>query len=207
MRSLRRILFGFLSVIALAGCGETVARYGSYWDSHRYLSPINFMPANAPSMRNRFYQNPGEGDAMDREHLGIDIIAALGSPVLAPAPGTVRSVFFEPMYGNNIVIDHGTDAMGLRIQTSYKHLQSQTVQAGDVVTRGQQIGTLGRSGILSAGILHLHYMVLREGEHRSIKAVDPNDFWVDGAGRVACFDPTREYADVPFRTTYPVACR
>jgi len=50
--------------------------------------------------------------------------------------------------GIEFVIDHGDNKDGLRINTQYKHLQTQLVRVGDTVMRGQQIGTLGRTGVL-----------------------------------------------------------
>lgn len=165
------------------------------------------MPANAPSIMNLYFELPTIGAEQKQGHLAIDIIAALGTPVIAPADGRVIRVFTEPMYGNNIVIDHGVNTAGQRVHTSYMHLQTQGVAVGETVQRGQQIGTLGRSGVLSGGVLHLHFSVLVENRRGRMDPADPNRFWVDGSGIVTCFDWAKEWPDTEFLTTYPVVCR
>ena len=86
-------------------------------------------------------------------HSGIDLAAALGTAVQAPnngkvtlaAPGLLST-------GNTIVIDHG---MGLF--TSYYHLDTMNVTAGDMVNKGDVIGTVGTTGFSTGA--HLHYAV------------------------------------------------
>ena len=92
------------------------------------------------------------------------------------------------------------------IHTQYKHLQSQLVSVEDTVVRGQQIGTLGRTGVLSGGLLHLHFEVQLEGRFRRMEPVNPNVYWVNGFGAVTCFDETTDWPDTPFQITYPVRC-
>ena len=63
-------------------------------------------------------------------------------PTIAAAPGRVIRAFAGPAYGNQLTIDHGRDAGGRHLTTSYLHLQRRLVRVGDRVLRGQQIGTL-----------------------------------------------------------------
>lgn len=56
-------------------------------------------------------------------------------------------------------------------------------------------------------MVHLHFEVQVKEPHRELKAEDPNLFWVNGVGEITCFDRTAQYADRPFKTTYPVRCR
>lgn len=90
-------------------------------------------------------------------HEGIDLAGPAGQPVYATGDGVVESteVNFSG-YGNVIVIDHG-----FGYKTRYAHLKEIKVTAGQVVIRGDRIGTLGSSG-LSTGP-HLHYEVLYRG--------------------------------------------
>lgn len=85
-------------------------------------------------------------------HPGIDIAAAFGTPVRAPADGVVLKASFGNGYGREIVIDHGNG-----IETVYGHLSGFAVTDGERVRRGQIIGYLGDSG-RSTGP-HLHYEV------------------------------------------------
>ena len=64
-------------------------------------------------------------------HSGVDISAVVGSPVIAPADGTVTFADFQGGYGRAVVIDH---AHG--ITTRYGHLSSFAVAAGQYVHRG-----------------------------------------------------------------------
>lgn len=83
-------------------------------------------------------------------HAGVDFRAPSGTPVYAPAGGTV--VLAEPMtmLGNAIVIDHGWGLL-----TGYWHLSSIEVQVGQQVAAGDLIGKVGSTG-LSTGA-HLHW--------------------------------------------------
>ena len=208
---MRRFIGGrFIALsILLAGCIETGNNYGEVWSGagQQATSAIS-LPANAPSLSNIYYVAPASNRGFEsgEEHLGIDVIAALGTPVIAPADGRVIKTFADPFYGNNIVLDHGDNANGVRVHTQYKHLQKQLVSIGDTVMRGQQIGTLGRTGVLSGGLLHLHFEVQLEGRFRRMEPVDPNTYWVNGEGAVTCFDSTIDWPETGFQITYPVPC-
>ncbi|MBZ5658436.1 MAG: M23 family metallopeptidase [Acidobacteriia bacterium] len=85
-------------------------------------------------------------------HSGVDISAVVGSPVIAPADGTVTFADFMGGYGRAVVLDH---AHG--VSTRYGHLSSFAVAAGQYVHRGDTLGYVGLSG-RSTGP-HLHYEV------------------------------------------------
>jgi murein DD-endopeptidase MepM/ murein hydrolase activator NlpD len=96
-----------------------------------------------------------------RAHEGIDVSAPMGSPIVAPASGIVKSVGREAGYGNTFEIDHGNG-----IVTRFAHCSRIVVREGARVTRGQVVATVGNTG-LSTGP-HLHYEV-----HVNGKPVDP----------------------------------
>lgn len=87
-----------------------------------------------------------------RPHEGIDVSAPMGTPIEAPAAGTIVSAGWETGYGNTIEIDHG---FGLR--TKFAHCSRLLVGRGQRVQRGQRIALVGNTG-LSTGP-HLHYEV------------------------------------------------
>jgi murein DD-endopeptidase MepM/ murein hydrolase activator NlpD len=93
-----------------------------------------------------------------RPHMGIDIVANIGTPVVASANGRVASAGHRGDYGLLIEIDHGHG-----IRTRYAHLSGTSVKVGQMVKRGQEIGAVGTTG-LSVGP-HLHYEVLVNGRH------------------------------------------
>jgi murein DD-endopeptidase MepM/ murein hydrolase activator NlpD len=104
----------------------------------------------------------------NRAHEGIDLSAPMGAPIIAPAAGVIRSVSYEDGYGRTFEIDHGNG-----IVTKFAHCSRIVVRAGQSVTRGQLIATVGNSG-LSTGP-HLHYEV-----HVNGRPVDPLKYVLPG---------------------------
>lgn len=105
---------------------------------------------------------------ISRPHNGIDIAAATGEPILAPAKGVVHFVGYRPGgYGNVVEIDHGFGYV-----TRFAHCSRLLVRKGQSVDRGQVIADVGSTG-LSTGP-HLHYEVEVDG-----KQVDPLDFIIE----------------------------
>ena len=129
--------------------------------------------------------------------------------MIAPADGVVVSSYYEPMYGNRIMIRHAKNADGDDLLTRYYHLNARKVRKGDRVARGQLIGRLGATGLL-APHLHLHFETLRiepRGPFDTPVPMNPHLFWWDGVGRITCYDKDRRYEEGGFRLTYPVPCR
>ncbi len=85
-------------------------------------------------------------------HSGIDVSAARGTKVVAPADGVVVAIGRRGPYGQSIIIDHGNDVI-----TRYGHLDRYNVVAGQSVRRGDVIGFVGSTGRSNAP--HLHYEV------------------------------------------------
>ncbi len=82
-------------------------------------------------------------------HKGLDLRAATGTPVHAPAPGVVR-LGKDLFYGGNLVLlDHG-----LGLFTAYAHLSKIQVAVGQTVQTGQILGLSGATGRVSAAHLH-----------------------------------------------------
>ena len=100
-------------------------------------------------------------------HAGLDLIGSggpAGTPVLAVADGVVLDVAPRVAYGTTVVVDHGG-----RIATVSAHLGSTSVSVGDVVTRGQPLGTMGATGFATGA--HLHFEIRLDGV-----AVDPEPY-------------------------------
>ena len=107
-------------------------------------------------------------DHTEKHHFGIDIIAPLGTPIIATASGQVREAKFQKNgYGNYVWIDHAEG-----ISTRYAQLERYIVKEDDMVKQGQVIGYLGSSGRSTAP--HLHYAVMRNSRH-----VDPSKYIQD----------------------------
>lgn len=195
----------FLVLCGLVACNgiEMTGTFDDYDAFTEEAIPI-VMPPNANFQSQQFHRAKERGKAA---HNGLDIWGRLRTPILAAAPGRVTRSYYEPNYGHRVVIDHGTDTNGDRVETVYKHLKERQVAEGDTVTRAQQIGTMGATGALGM-MVHLHFEVWRRkpGSRHAV-AYDPQLFWVQGPGRVTCFDKTARYPEAPFRTTYPVICK
>lgn len=97
-------------------------------------------------------------------HSGVDIDARFGDPVVATADGVVKKTGWEGSYGKTVVIRHEQG-----FETIYGHLSKISVEEGQKVKVGEEIGKAGNTG-RSTGT-HLHYEVLKDG-----KRVNPSNF-------------------------------
>ncbi len=103
-------------------------------------------------------------------HNGIDITAAQGTPVIAPAEGLViEAEYNKDAYGNRIKIQHGEEYV-----TVYAHLSGFNVKAGDKVKAYDVIGYVGSTGLATRA--HLHYEIRKFPETEPISYLDPMDF-------------------------------
>lgn len=90
-------------------------------------------------------------------HLGLDIAAPAGSPVIASADGVVTSSGWKGNGGGLVIaIDHGNGMV-----TLYNHLGSLWVAAGATVTAGQGIAAVGCTGVCTGP--HVMYSVIVDG--------------------------------------------
>jgi murein DD-endopeptidase MepM/ murein hydrolase activator NlpD len=117
---------------------------------------------------NSEYGNRQSPWSTDREfHNGLDIRAERGTPIYAPAVGTVMHAGPAQEYGITIILDHGQD-----IRSLYGHLSKLNVQHGQKVERGAIIGYTGNTGRSSGP--HLHYEIHVKGQ-----AVNPRGYLWD----------------------------
>ena len=103
----------------------------------------------------------GFGMRWGRMHEGIDIAAALGTPIHAAASGTVIHAGWLGGYGNLVVVDHGDG-----LATAYAHAFAILVAVGQQVSQGDTLSLVGSTGNSSGP--HLHFEVRVNGS-----AVDP----------------------------------
>ncbi|MGH7314308.1 MAG: M23 family metallopeptidase, partial [Candidatus Rokuibacteriota bacterium] len=132
------------------------------WDG-AFLQPKNTKVfSNFAETRIYRYQ----GREIDTQiHFGYDLASIKQASVPAANNGVV--VFAGPLtiYGNTIIVDHG-----LGLMTLYGHLSTIGVKGGERVTRGQEIGRTGTTGLATGD--HLHYEVLVHGV-----SVTPLEWW------------------------------
>lgn len=142
----------------------------THLEERRHLR--NHTPSIAP-VRGWFIS--GYGNRLDpftgevKMHEGLDIAAPPGTPIVAPADGTVRSVHRSTGFGLTLVIDHG---YGYR--TLYGHCQRVRVDVGTRVKRGDIIAYVGTTGKATGP--HLHYEV-----HVAQKPVNPIGYILSSA--------------------------
>jgi murein DD-endopeptidase MepM/ murein hydrolase activator NlpD len=86
-------------------------------------------------------------------HEGVDFSAYGGTPVYAPAAGTVVLAEFLYVRGGAVILDHG-----LGIYSGYYHMSDVTVEVGEVVTAGRMVGAVGTTGLSTGN--HLHWDLL-----------------------------------------------
>ena len=98
-------------------------------------------------------------------HLGFDLATVQQAPVHASNAGVVLHADFLGIYGNCVILDHG-----LGVQSLYAHLSTIGVKVGDTVTKGQELGRTGTTGL--AGGDHLHFTMLVQGV-----PVNPVEWW------------------------------
>jgi murein DD-endopeptidase MepM/ murein hydrolase activator NlpD len=97
-------------------------------------------------------------------HKGVDFAGKEGADVLAVGDGVVTWSGKRSGYGNLVEINHANGYV-----TRYGHNNSNTVEVGEAVKKGQQIALIGSTG-RSTGP-HVHFEVLRNG-----KQVNPAKF-------------------------------
>ena len=91
-----------------------------------------------------------------RVHNGIDITAESGTQVCAAANGTVYTTYEDDTMGTTVVIHHEGGYV-----TKYASLSKDlSVSAGDVVTLGQPLGTVGNTALVESAVGdHVHFSV------------------------------------------------
>jgi len=94
-------------------------------------------------------------------HSGLDIAADTGTPILAPASGTVTLTGDFYFNGNTVFVDHGQGLISMMC-----HLSRIDVSEGDTVARGDVLGQVGATGRVTGP--HLHWSVSMNGNR-----VDP----------------------------------
>jgi murein DD-endopeptidase MepM/ murein hydrolase activator NlpD len=123
--------------------------------------PVRGWPSSGFQWRN----DPFTGNR--KFHFGLDIVASPGSPVVAPADGTIIAAASDNSLGNHVRILHGNG-----VTTIYGHLRIILVRVGQRVKRRDPIGEVGSTG-MSIGP-HLHYEV-----RKNDRAVNPYGYIIE----------------------------
>ena len=103
-----------------------------------------------------------------KNHSGMDIAAAKGTPVRAAAGGVVTLAATNGGYGQCIILNHGV-VDGVSLASLYGHNSQLLVSKGDRVEKGDLIAYVGSTGVSTGP--HLHFEVRENGA-----AVNPRKY-------------------------------
>lgn len=124
------------------------------WGAGGFVAPVEGRVSSSFGWRNVSVNG-------NRYHGGLDIAAAMGTPVGAARSGVVTRAGWWGTYGNVVVLDHGDGT-----ETRYAHLSAITVRVGQGLRQGDVLGRVGSTGASTGP--HLHFEVRFDG-----RAVDP----------------------------------
>ena len=129
----------------------------SIFKSTPLKSPIT---PSAVAIITQEFKNPG--------HIGLDMVAPIGTPIMAAGDGNVVFSGWTNEGGNTIVLYHQGGYV-----TLYRHNSRNIVLNNQAVKQGDVIAFLGNSGETSSGP-HLHYEIWQNGE-----PINPRQFLLD----------------------------
>ncbi len=116
-------------------------------------------PLSSPFGLRRFFNGEERNP-----HSGLDFAASLGTPIKAPAAGTVILVGDYFFNGRTVFIDHGQGFISM-----FCHLSAVDVKVGDKLARGAVLGNVGMTGRATGP--HMHWNISLNGSR-----VDPAIF-------------------------------
>ena len=122
-------------------------------------------------------------DPMDKSkqqmHKGIDIRAKHDDVLATENGGKVVAVNHNTNTGGgkSVTVEYARKD-GSKVQTTYMHLSSISVKAGDEVKAGQKLGVSGNTGTRTTGE-HLHFGVKNISADGKVRDVDPASYLAD----------------------------
>lgn len=133
---------------------------------------------------NGFYPYGSTGQGKYLLHHGVDIANPAGTPLVAPADGLVVFAGTDDQeaigpttdfYGKAVVIELDRRYHEQPVYVLLGHMQEVQVQPGQRVTRGQQVGLVGMSGIAMGPHVHVE---VRIGQNDYWHTRNP-EFWLE----------------------------
>jgi murein DD-endopeptidase MepM/ murein hydrolase activator NlpD len=115
-------------------------------------SPLRFTRISSRFSRARFHPIL----KTTRPHLGVDYAAPAGTPVLAAGRGVVTLAGWLGGFGRTVKVRHPNG-----YETLYAHLARLLVRSGQRVEQGQELGTVGSTGLATGP--HLDYRMTKDG--------------------------------------------
>nr|WP_290668801.1 M23 family metallopeptidase [Ardenticatena sp.] len=96
-----------------------------------------------------------QGEPPGAYHAALDIAAEEGTPVYATADGVVAFSADVRIRGKLVIINHGAG-----LYSAYFHMADRLVAEGQQVSQGEQIGTVGNTGLSTGPHLHWELRIL-----------------------------------------------
>jgi len=143
-----------------------------YWEGE-FIMPVEGGRVSPADFGKRRYVN---SSPTSYRHNGLDIGQDEGTPVMATNNGRVLIADYLIETGNTVVIEHG---YGLK--SWYYHMKDLNVKTGDMVKKGDVIGTVGSTGFSTGPHLHFSFTV--------------NDVWINPITVIEQGIPLVETAD------------
>ena len=140
---------------------EMIREQGELWESTPIITPVD---AEEYWFSSGFGWRRSPLTGVKEFHDGLDISAAEGTPIVAPADGRVIKIGYDKYLGKYLQVDHGWGCT-----TKYGHLSGFHVTSGQEVKRGEVIAFMGSTG--SSTGPHLHYQIEVNG-----KTVNPINY-------------------------------
>lgn len=130
-----------------------------YLDKRYFLCPIEYkgcIVIRNDNMGDGFFAASRSGN---RLHQGVDLLAEIGTPVLAVRSGRVIAATISKGMGNYVIIKHAAG-----ISTIYGHLSRIDARRGEFVRQGQLIGAVGKTGNANYRdmLAHLHFEIRKD---------------------------------------------
>ena len=131
-----------------------------------YKDALQFIPLKPPMEHYYISSNYGKRKhpvtGKYRMHHGIDLAGTWQENISVSADGTVVFAGYHGSFGKVIRIRHNYGIM-----TTYGHLAKINIKRGDIVSEGQVIGKMGRTGRVDGA--HLHYEISVNGKSQNPK--------------------------------------
>ena len=132
--------------------------------SLKFINPVNGIISSRYG-KQRYINNQPRSP-----HLALDIAAAEGTKIIAPAAGKVLLVGDFFYSGNYLILDHGFGLI-----SSYSHMSEVNVKTNDYLEQGDVIGKVGSTGRVTGP--HLHWTVYVNNERIKPESLIAENFF------------------------------
>lgn len=175
--------------------------------------------------RHMITQDYGWSDRFQQWHRAIDVGGYTGETVISSSFGTVVDSYYDNLQGGTVIVEHtvkyeqkyipqsGSNSgrpitISRTLFMGYIHLDEELyVKRGDEVDYGTPLGTIGDyKKIKSSYGPHVHFGIAFDASNMS-SSLNPHKFWVNGPGKITCYDPSGHYGKETIEIVMPLLCK